>query len=137
MTTRRTITATAALALASTVALSACGSPGPVTAHGIVEDCTGTLDTGSQVTVTDSAQRVIGTAVLVNDTSKAALAAEAQSVKLAIDLGPSGTGAMMIYDFTVTVPGGEPRYGIGAGGAHGTVWLTPAQMKSPSVSLGC
>lgn len=50
---------------------------------------------------------------------------------------PSSWGPQdAVYSFTVTVPEGEPRYGIEIGRNRGTAWFTGAQMRSgPALSL--
>lgn len=142
--TRKTFLFAGATLLAGGIAVGiiiATSGPGSFTAHGTVEDCTGTLSDGSQVTVLDSAQHVIGTATLATDNSKAAQALEAQADQFSAALGSFGSSdaGMTIYDFTVVVSGGEARYGIQTGSSsHGTIWFSPQEMqKSPGITLGC
>lgn len=87
------------------------------------------ISDGTQVVVTDPSGKVIGTSSLSFD-------AKATSV-LNKTLGSlSHLAGETIYDFTVTVPAGEPRYGITVG-HRGTIWFTPQEMsKGPGLSLG-
>ena len=116
------------LAAVAAVLLAAAGcssSPAPITAHGTVTvDYTSSddLSGGSQVVIVNSAGTVVGNGTLT--------------------LRHSGPGLLNfgeedVFGFTVTVPGGLPRYGIQVGGtSHGTVWDSAAQMKTgPSLSL--
>lgn len=121
------------MALAVTALLLAgCGGGSQITAHGTedvtvspgsgmtVQDAFPDVTNGSQVTVVDPSGKVIGTGTL--------------------SYAKGDTGAAiqwaMAYDFTVTVPGGETRYGIQIGHDRGTVWFTPAQMtKGPALQL--
>ncbi len=73
---------------------------------------------GSRVTVVDPAGEVIGTGLLSPS-------------------DPSSWGPQdAVYAFTVTVPAGEPSYGIEVGRNRGTVWFTEAQLRQgPALSL--
>jgi hypothetical protein len=113
---------------------------GSFTAYGTSQDCTGVENDGDQVTVLDSSQHVIGTGTLATDNSAAAIAAEKQYLSLQTALGQLGSGSssMNIFDFRVTVPSGQPRYGVQIGSGHGTVWLSEQEMrKGPGLNLGC
>jgi hypothetical protein len=111
------------------------GSPAAITAHGQLQimgdnalqasqDFPDITD-GTEVVITDPSGKVIGTGTLGYD-------------QAASHDSNTGLGQMLdwvAYDFTVTVPGGEPRYGVRVT-THGTVWFTSAQMqKGPSLSL--
>jgi hypothetical protein len=77
------------------------------------------ISDGSQVTVVNSSNTVIGNGTLSLQGN------QAQTV------GQSDT-----YAFTVSnLPGGLPRYGFQIGHNHGTVWETPSEAKHPSLSL--
>jgi hypothetical protein len=124
----RSIIATAALVAAP---LAACASaPAMFTAHGQEQVCgdllNGTspsdysdISDGSQVTITDSKGGVVATGTLASD--------------------PKDSNSLeAVYNFTVVVPGGLPRYGIQVGRNRGTIWFSESQMrKGPGVSLGC
>jgi hypothetical protein len=115
----------AAVTVALLTAAGCSSSPAPINAHGTVTvDYTSAddLSDGSQVVIVNSAGTVVGNGTLA--------------------LKHSGPGLLNIgeedvFSFTVTVPGGLPRYGIQVGGtSHGTVWNSTAQMKSgPALSL--
>jgi hypothetical protein len=139
----RPILAGASGAVIAVIALAACsGSPAGFTVKGTVQDCTGTLSTGGQVTVADASGKILGSGTLTDDNSKAATTLisgyDALQAQLSV-LGGQTSPGMSIYDFTVAaLPGGQSRYGVSAGGQHGTVWFTPAEMsKGPDVSVGC
>jgi hypothetical protein len=117
----------AAVTAALLAAAGCSSSPAPINAHGTVTvDYTGSvgddLSDGSQVVIVNSAGTVVGNTTMT--------------------LKHSGPGLLNfgeedVFSFTVTVPGGLPRYGIQVGGtSHGTVWDSAAQMKSgPALSL--
>ncbi len=76
------------------------------------------IATGSPVTVISPSGAVLGTGVLI-----------------AADPGSWGIQDA-VYAFTITVPAGEPRYGIKIGGNGGTAWFSGAQMRAgPDISL--
>jgi hypothetical protein len=113
-----------AAAVLAALLLAACSSsPAPITAHGKVtveytDPGAGAddLSDGSQVVIVNSAGTVIGNGTLTATSS-----------------GPGllGIGQEDVFSFKVTVPGGQPRYGIQVGGtSHGTVWESAAQMQS-------
>ena len=118
--------------------------PGSFTANGGDQVCVDAPDVtnGSQVTVTDSSGHVIATGTLAEDDSaatvKAVKAYDQLQFSLGSFLGGSDSG-MSVYKFSVTVPVGQPRYGVSIGnGNRGTIWFTEQQMrKGPQVSLGC
>jgi hypothetical protein len=122
---------------------AACGGPGSFTAQGNDQVCVDAQDItdGSQVTVTDSSHKVIGTGTLAEDDSKAAQKVIKEYDTLQVSLGALGQGGpgMSIYKFTVTgLPAGQPLYGISVGQNRGTVWFSEKQMRSgPGLSLGC
>jgi hypothetical protein len=135
----KTTIATALLpAGALALVLSGCGAGG-FSSRGLVEDCTGTLQSGGQVTVLDSSQNVIGTATLATDNSRAAQKLETDYASMAGLLQQFGGGSgLSVYRFSVAVPGGQSRYGIQAGNGHGTVWFSAKEMQSgPDLTLGC
>lgn len=111
------------------------GSPPPITAHGQLQ-ITGDdalsasqdfpdITDGAQVVVVDPSGTVIGTGTLSYD--------QAASNDSAVGVGQ--TLDWFTYDFAVTVPGGQPRYGVRIT-THGTVWYTQAQFKKgPTLSL--
>jgi hypothetical protein len=94
------------------------------------------IASGSQVTVTDSPGKVIGTGTLSYDpvqTATTLVTATAGTGLTASEL----TAFVAVYDFTVTVPGGLDRYGITVGQNRGTIYETATQMKKgPSLTLG-
>jgi hypothetical protein len=135
---RRTLIVTGAIIAAVVVVIAVVlilgGSAGSITAHGTEEVSVSPLDgttvqdaypdvtEGSQVTVVNSSGQVIGTGTLSYD------AADAVSQDLEWS---------EFYQFSVTVPGGQPRYGIQVGSGHGTVWFTAQQMQhGPGLCLG-
>jgi hypothetical protein len=84
---------------------------------------------GTQVVVVDPSSKVIGTGHLTFDAKATAIFDKAL-----------GSSSLLVgetfYDFTVTVPSGEARYGIQVS-HRGTIWFTPQQMgKGPGLSLG-
>jgi hypothetical protein len=123
--------------------------PGSFTAHGSemvfadpfngqnVQQAYPDITDGAQVTVINSSGTVVGTGTLQSDP-----VGTLQAIKAAVT-GTPGLSAsdfasfVMKYTFTVTVPGGLPRYGIRAGQDRGTVWLSPNQMRhGPALTLG-
>lgn len=133
--------AAAGVLIAAGAAAGCSGGPGSITAHGTVQDCTGALSGGDQVTVADPGGKVLGSGSLTEDNSQQAASAEKIYDETQLPLGELGadTSGMTIYDFTVTgLPGGGARYGISAGNGHNAVWFTPAEMKKgPGLTLGC
>jgi hypothetical protein len=148
----RRIAKTAAAGLMSasvTAMLAACGSSAsPVTGHGTitlysgilggvsVQEAYPDLTAGSQVTVTNSAGTVIGTGTLTPDAKQTEL-----DLIEAVGDEPSLTAEELlpyvaVYDFTVTVPGSQARYGISVGKNRGTIWESPSQIKDPTLTLG-
>lgn len=142
----------AALATAAILAaaLSSCSSgPPPVTSHGTltiyvdplggssVQDSYPDITDGSQVTVTDSSGKVIGTGTLSYDQRQSAATA---AVEAAI-MGPGMTAAELapdvaVYTWTVTgLPGGLPRYGIKIGN-RSVHWEGASAVKKPQLTLG-
>ena len=76
------------------------------------------ITAGSRVTVVNGSGTVIGTGTLA--------ASDPTS------WGPQDA----VYAFAVTVPAGQPRYGIEIGRNRGTQWFTEAQMRrGPSLSV--
>lgn len=122
--------AVVALAVALT-GISACSSgPGQITVKGTVEvdySMSGASDPysdGTQVVVYNSSNQVIATGTL------------STSTKPANPLNGMFSLYADYYTFTVTVPGGLPRYGIEVGGQHGILWEREADMKAgPALSL--
>lgn len=122
----------AALAGVLAVSAAACSSgPGTIASHGTVTvDYTSAADGGagddlsggSQVVVVNSAGTVVGNGTLAVKSSGPGL---------------DNIGSEDVFTFSVTVPGGLPRYGIQVGGTgHGTVWESAAQMKSgPALTI--
>ena len=140
--------APAAIALAA--ALTACSSgPPPVTSHGTLtlyvdplggtslQDSYPDITDGSQVVVTDSSGKVIGTGTLNYDQRQSAATA---AVEAAI-MGPGMTAAefapdVAVYTFTVSgLPGGLPRYGIKVGN-RAVHWEGMSAIKKPELTLG-
>jgi hypothetical protein len=138
MKVKASVSAAAALflgAVAVVIVLAVGSSPAPITAHGQLqisgENALSAsqgfpdITDGTQVVVVNPSGTVIGTGTLSYDQ-----AASNDSVV--------GIGQMedwVTYDFSVTVPGGEPRYGVRIT-THGTVWFTQAQLKKgPALSL--
>jgi hypothetical protein len=111
------------------------GGTSQLTAHGSMEvdDFTGSclidsgfsdIGDGTQVVVTNASSTVVGTAALSYNASLSKALSKIQP-------GLS----TCIYDFTVTVPRGLPRYGITIS-HRGTVWFSPLQMtKGPGLSV--
>jgi len=105
-----------------------------MTVHGTMEVAGNVLDSsqnypdisdGTQVVVLDPSGKVIATGTLSFD---------AKATRIFSKLG--AFGAETVYDFTVTVPSGESRYGIEVS-HRGTIWFTSKQMqKGPGLSLG-
>ena len=82
------------------------------------------------MTVTDASGKVIGTGELQYDSK----ATNTWAKKMG-DLGE--WGAETFYNWTVTVPAGQDRYGVQIGHDRGTVWFTEKQMQhGPGLSLG-
>jgi hypothetical protein len=142
---RLTIAASVTLAA---ITIAGCGG-GTIHAHGKVDVFASPLNgqsvqeaypdiiAGARVTVTDRSGDVIGTGSLTYDaaTEKAAIRQAASALP--------GTPAFMYrtwveaFVFTVTVPGGERRYGIEVGHDRGTAWFTQTEMrKGPVLTLG-
>ena len=137
-----------ALAVAGVIISFLSGSTAPpVTSHGTVTLYSGLLSglnvqdsypditSGSQVTVTDSAGKVIGTGTLSYSSAQtsalvllSALAAKLPSYDFTQDVA--------VYTFTVTVPGGLPRYGLTVGRNRGIIYESASQMKDPGLTLG-
>lgn len=130
---KRITAALASCALAAiTGSTAACGSsPGTITSHGtmavdfnigggVLGNESDPFSDGTQVVVVNSAGTVIGSSTL-----------HAAGTSLLGGVFPEDR-----YTFTVTVPGGLPRYGLQVGGTgHGTIWETPAQMSKPALNL--
>lgn len=122
-------------AIGVVVTLLTVGGAGSIAAHGSMEvdDFNGSCLTdpgfsditqGTQVVVTNSGGQVVGTSALNYSAQDSA----AQS-------GLQSGLSVCIYTFTVSVPGGLPRYGITVS-HRGTVWFTATQMsKGPGLSL--
>ena len=137
------ITATAVTALA----LAGCSSgPPPVTAHGeltvynnpfggeSMSEAHPDVTDGSQVTVTDSSGKVIGTGTLSYskaDTFSFLVQAEIKYPQI----GQSLASDIALYRFTVTdLPGGLPRYGFTMGKGRGTIWVNAKNVKDPGLT---
>lgn len=129
--------------------LAGCSSgPPPVKSHGTVTLMANPLSgdpvsqaypdvtDGSQVVVTDSSGKVIGTGTLTPDTAEESVLRQmtAASLKVNADLlAPD----IVVYQFVVTVPGGLDRYGVKVGQNRGTIYETAEEMKDgPSLTLG-
>jgi hypothetical protein len=127
--------------------LSSGSTAPPVTGHGTLivylnpfsglnmQDAYPDITNGSQVTVTDDSGKVIGTGTLAYSKTQTFLflmEAAAKYGQTAADLAPD----VAIYTFTVTVPGGEQRYGFTVGKNRGTIWVPPSQVKDPGLTLG-
>jgi hypothetical protein len=138
-----------ASAAISALAMTACGSSSPpVTAHGeltvynnpfgglSMSEAYPDITDGSQVTVTDSSGRVIGTGTLSYskaDTFSFLVQAEVKYPQI----GQSLSSDIALYRFTVTdLPGGLPRYGFTVGKGRGTIWVNAKDVKDPGLSLG-
>ncbi len=131
---------TGALAAATLAAIAggtaACSSsPGTITGHGTMTVNYGT-GIGLLGGTAGSDPYSDGTQVVVVDSHGTVVASTALT---AVKAGRVMLGGMFIedsYTFTVTVPGGLPRYGIQVGGTnHGTIWETPAEMTHPALTL--
>ncbi len=137
-----------ALAAITAITVVGCGSsPPPVTGRGTLtvylnpfsglnmQDAYPDVTDGSQVTVTDDSGKVIGTGTLAYSKAQTftfLVEAAAKYGQTAADLAPD----IAIYTFTVTVPGGEQRYGFTVGKGRGTIWVPPSQVKDPGLTLG-
>lgn len=140
---------TIALAAVAAIGLAGCSSgSAPITSHGSVivfaspfneqnvQEAYPDVASGSQVTVTDSSGKVIGTGTLSSDPAKTAATLVTATAGTGLTASEM-TEFVAVYDFTVTVPGGEDRYGIKIGQNRGTIYETPKQMKQgPSLTLG-
>lgn len=139
----------AVLAAAAVVALAGCGSgPVPIKSHGSVivfaspfngqnvQDAYPDIASGSQVTVTDSSGKVIGTGTLNSDPAKTAATLVTATAGTGLTASEM-TEFVAVYDFTVTVPSGLDRYGIKIGQNRGTIYESSMEMKQgPSLTLG-
>ena len=145
---RNALAVIGALAVAGIIISALSGSTAPpVTSHGTVTLYSGLLSglnvqdsypditSGSQVTVTDSAGKVIGTGTLSYSSAQtsalvllSALAAKLPSYDFTQDVA--------VYTFTVTVPGGLDRYGLTVGRNRGIIYESASQMKVPALTLG-
>ena len=139
-----------AAALTLTTAAGCSSAPPSITAHATLTLYTGPLSgttvttaypditDGSQVTVTSPAGTVLTTGTLAYD--KPLTDAEAAVAGVEMGLGASADllqADIAVYTFTVTVPGGQSRYGISVGQNRGTIWETAAQMEAgPGLTLG-
>lgn len=145
---RRTPALIASAAI-SVLAVTACGSsPPPVTTHGeltvynspvsglSMSEAYPDVTDGSQITVTDSSDKVIGTGTLSYskaDTFSFLVQAEIKYPQI----GQSLSSDIALYRFTVTdLPGGLPRYGFSIGKGRGTIWVNAKDVKDPGLSLG-
>ena len=110
------------------------GSSSSITAHGTMDvvDFFGGCQTafsdisdGTQVVVTDSSGQVIATGNLSYNASVSNTLSPPSPV----------SGTQCVYNFTVTVPNGLPRYGITIS-HRGTIYFSAAQMsQGPGLSL--
>jgi hypothetical protein len=119
----------------------------PVTSHGTVTLYSGLLSglnvqdsypditSGSQVTVTDSSGKVLGTGTLSYSSAQTS-ALVLMSAAVAKLPSYDFTQDVAVYTFTATVPGGLDRYGLTVGRNRGTIWESAPQMKDPGLTLG-
>ncbi len=134
--------------LAAAILAASCGSsPPPVTGHGTLtvylnpfsglnmQDAYPDITDGSQVTVTDDTGKVIGSGTLSYSKAQTFTFLVEAAVKYP-QLAGSLAQDVAIYTFTVTVPGGEQRYGFTVGKNRGTIWVAPSQVKDPGLTLG-
>ena len=149
---RNILAVTGALVVAGAIIsflLSGSTAP-PITSHGTValylnplsglnmQDAYPDITDGSQVTVSDSTGKVIGTGTLSYSSADTltflieALGQEKGTGLTATELAPD----VAIYTFTVTVPGGLDRYGITVGKNRGVIYESASQMKDPGLTLG-
>lgn len=127
--------------------LSSGSTAPPVTGHGSLtvylnpfsglnmQDAYPDITSGGQVTVTDPSGKVIGTGTLSyskKDTVLFLMEAAAKYPQIASSLAND----VVIYTFTVAVPGGEQRYGFSVGKNRGTIWVPSSQVKDPGLTLG-
>lgn len=129
----------AAIALVIVLLATGVFGQGKITVHGTFEVAGDVLQSsqnypdisdGTQVVVVDPSGKVIGTGQLSYDAKATAV------FNKALGSAASLVGGETFYDFTVTVPSGESRYGIEVS-HRGTIWFTPEQMqKGPGLSIG-
>ena len=129
--------------------LAGCSSgPPPVKSHGTitlmanplggdpVSEAYPDVTDGSQVIITDSSGKVIGTGTLSPDIGQESVLRQMTAASLKVDadlLAPD----IVVYQFAVTVPGGLDRYGVKVGQNRGTIYETAKEMKNgPSLTLG-
>lgn len=118
-----TLAAGAVLAALAAGCSSGSSTPSSMTVHGRAKVCQGGADNtgltaGSQVAVVSPAGTVVGNSSLVEEANPPA----------------SDTAALIgDYTFTLTVPGGQPRYGVEVGAGAPPVWFSAAEMKSGPV----
>ena len=85
--------------------------------------------------MTDSSGTVIGTGTLTYNSGQTT--AMLKTTTSGSGLTASELNAFVaVYDFTVTAPRRDGRYGIKVGQNRGTVYETAAQMKDPLLTLG-
>lgn len=133
---RITLAGSAVAVAITALGLAGCGSnPGTITGHGTMAvdlNISGALGGGSSASdpFTD------GTQVVVVNSSGTVIASTALHSTGGHKLDGMSFLFEDTYTFTVTVPGGLPRYGLQVGGTgHGTIWETPAEMTHPALSL--
>ncbi|MGH3260444.1 MAG: hypothetical protein ACRDNS_00470 [Trebonia sp.] len=145
---KKIIAALAAAAALTLVTACGTGAPAAITSHGevtvfapplggqTVRDAYPDIASGGQVTVTNSAGKVVGTGTLLYSLG---------GTKAALTKATAGTGMtatemlafVALYKFTVKVPAGLARYGIKVGKGRGTIYFSARQMKQgPVLSLG-
>ena len=111
---------------------------GPIAVHGTFEVAGDALQSsenypdisdGTQVVVVNGSGQVIGVGHLTCD-------AKATATFNKVLGSDSLLAGETFYSFTVSVPSGQPRYGIRVS-HRGTVWFTSRQMqKGPGLSVG-
>jgi hypothetical protein len=116
------------------IPLAACSSsPAPITVNGTVQVSINEADNignpGSAVNPFGNG----GTVTVVSGAGKTLAEGPVTPSKNAGE--DEGSTAVLNYQFSLSVPGGQPRYGLELSGVTGIAWETPAQMKHPALSV--
>lgn len=124
-----------ATALSLGLLAAGCGSssPPPITANGTIQVSINEADNigapGSAVNPFENG----GAVQVVTDSGKVLAAAP---VTPSANAGQAeGSDAVLNYQFRVTVPAGQPQYGIRLSGVPGTVWESASEMRHPALSV--
>jgi hypothetical protein len=125
---------TLALVIAALAAVAACGStPAPITAQGTIQVSINELaNIASPGSATNPFQNG-GTVTVISGTG--AVLAEGPITPAANVGAAEGSTAVLNFQFKLSVPGGQPRYGVELSGVPGVIWETPQQMQHPALSV--